>query len=44
MLVENLGDRRGVGGQAHDGFAALARGDIGRGQAPDGFLALSGQV
>ena len=29
MLVEDLGHRRGVGGQADDRLAALARGDVG---------------
>jgi hypothetical protein len=40
VVVENLGDRRGVGGEADDRVAALARGDVRRGEAPDRFLAL----
>ena len=43
VLVEDLGHRRGVGGQADDRLAALARGDVRRGHAADCFLALSGR-
>ncbi len=35
-LVEDLGHRRGVGGEADDRLAALARGDLARGDPPLG--------
>jgi hypothetical protein len=41
--IQRRGDRRGVGGQAHDGLAALARGDVGGRQATDLFFTMGGQ-
>jgi len=42
-LVQGGGDRRGVGRQADDGLAALARGDVGGGQAANRGFTMGGQ-
>jgi hypothetical protein len=42
-VIEDGGDRRGVGGQADDRLTALAGGDVRRGEAADEILAVSGQ-
>jgi hypothetical protein len=42
-VVQRRGDRRGVGGQADDRLAALARGDVGGRQATDLLFTMGGQ-
>jgi hypothetical protein len=42
-VVERGGDGRGIGRQADDGLAALARSDVGGGQATDRLFTMGGQ-
>jgi hypothetical protein len=43
VVVENLGDRGGIGGEADNGIAALAGGDVRRRETPDRFLTMGRQ-
>ena len=43
VVVEDLGDRGGIGGEADNGIAALAAGDVRRRETPDRFLTVGRQ-